>query len=121
MRIDIHTHYRTAEYLETMERLGAFQEISAFGILRTQIRSLVGVILNLSLWFGLHVLFGEVKRIAVVPSFGPGMSWPVWTTLDPFATGLLVLSLLMLMRWKVGMVPVLALGIAGGVLRLWLM
>jgi chromate transporter len=83
--------------------------------------AVVGVILNLSLWFGLHVLFGEVKRIAVVPSFGPGMSWPVWTTLDPFATGLLVLSLLMLMRWKVGMVPVLALGIAGGVLRLWLM
>ncbi|KQO78878.1 chromate efflux transporter [Rhizobium sp. Leaf262] len=83
--------------------------------------AVVGVILNLSIWFGLHVLFGEVKRIAVPLSFGPGLSWPVWNTLDPFATGLLVLSLLMLMRWKVGMVPVLALGIAGGVLRLWLM
>ncbi|UHS60429.1 chromate efflux transporter [Agrobacterium vaccinii] len=83
--------------------------------------AVVGVILNLSIWFGLHVLFGEVKRIAIVPSFGPGISWPVWNTLDPFATVLLALSLLMLMRWKVGMVPVLALGIAGGVLRLWLM
>ncbi len=83
--------------------------------------AVVGVILNLSIWFGLHVLFGEVKRLAIVPSFGPGISWPVWNTLDPFATGLLVLSLLMLMRWKVGMVPVLALGIAGGVVRLWLM
>ncbi|GAK70136.1 chromate transporter [Agrobacterium rubi TR3 = NBRC 13261] len=83
--------------------------------------AVVGVILNLSIWFGLHVLFGEVIRLSIVPSFGPGISWPVWTTLDPFATGLLVLSLLMLMRWKVGMVPVLALGIAGGVLRLWLM
>ncbi|NTF06547.1 chromate efflux transporter [Agrobacterium rubi] len=83
--------------------------------------AVVGVILNLSIWFGLHVLFGEVERIAIVPSFGPGISWPVWNTLDPFATGLLVLSLLMLMRWKVGMVPVLALGIAGGVVRLWLM
>lgn len=83
--------------------------------------AVVGVILNLSIWFGLHVLFGEVKRIAILPSFGPGISWPVWNTLDPFATGLLVLSLLMLMRWKVGMVPVLALGIAGGVVRLWLM
>ncbi|NTE85491.1 chromate efflux transporter [Agrobacterium rubi] len=83
--------------------------------------AVVGVILNLSIWFGLHVLFGEVIRLSIEPSFGPGISWPVWTTLDPFATGLLVLSLLMLMRWKVGMVPVLALGIAGGVLRLWLM
>ncbi len=83
--------------------------------------AVVGVILNLSIWFGLHVLFSEVKRIAVPLSFSPGISWPVWNTLDPFATGLLVLSLLMLTRWKVGMVPVLALGIAGGVLRLWLM
>ncbi len=83
--------------------------------------AVVGVIFNLSIWFGLHVLFGEVKRIAIVPSFGPGISWPVWNTLDPFATGLLALSLLMLMRWKVGMVPVLALGVAGGVVRLWLM
>ncbi|XUY27256.1 chromate efflux transporter [Agrobacterium sp. rho-8.1] len=82
--------------------------------------AVVGVILNLSIWFGLHVLFAQVERIAIVPSFGPGMSWPVWSTLDPFATGLLGLSLLMLMRWKVGVMPVLALGIAGGVLRLWL-
>jgi chromate transporter len=82
--------------------------------------AVVGVILNLSIWFGLHLLFAQVERIAIVPSFGPGMSWPVWSTLDPFATGLLGLSLLMLMRWKVGVMPVLALGIAGGVLRLWL-
>ncbi|NTF30976.1 chromate efflux transporter [Rhizobium skierniewicense] len=82
--------------------------------------AVVGVILNLSIWFGLHVLFAQVERIAIVPSFGPGISWPVWSTLDPFASGLLVASLLMLTRWKLGMVPVLALGIAGGVLRLWL-
>lgn len=83
--------------------------------------AVVGVILNLSIWFGLHVLFGEVTRLSIVPSFGPGMSWPVWHTLDPFATGLLLVSLLMLVRYKVGMVPVLTLGIAGGIARLWLM
>ncbi|MBB3944911.1 chromate transporter [Rhizobium skierniewicense] len=82
--------------------------------------AVVGVILNLSIWFGLHVLFAQVERIAILPSFGPGISWPLWSTLDPFASGLLVVSLLMLTRWKLGMVPVLALGIASGVLRLWL-
>lgn len=83
--------------------------------------AVVGVILNLSIWFGLHVLFGEVNRISILPSVGPGMSWPVWATLDPFATVLLIVSLLMLVRFKLGMVPVLTLGIAGGILRLWLM
>lgn len=44
MRIDVHTHYRTPQFLEQIEELGAFDEITAYKILRTQIRPLVGVI-----------------------------------------------------------------------------
>lgn len=44
MRIDTHTHYRTPDYLRAMEDLGAFEKITAYRILRTQIRPLVGVI-----------------------------------------------------------------------------
>ena len=81
--------------------------------------AVVGVILNLSIWFGLHVLFGQVHRIVVVPAVDLAVSVPVWTTLDPTALGLFIVSLLMLTRWKMGMVPVLCLGIAAGVFRLW--
>jgi chromate transporter len=82
--------------------------------------AVVGVILNLSIWFGLHVLFGQVERVPLIPSLNLSLSWPVWATLDPLALGLFILSLLMLTRWKLGMVPVLALGMAAGVFRLWL-
>ena len=81
--------------------------------------AVVGVILNLSIWFGLHVLFGQVDRVMLLPSVNFSLSWPVWATLDPLALGLFILSLVMLTRWKLGMVPVLALGIAAGVVRLW--
>ena len=81
--------------------------------------AVVGVILNLSLWFGLHVLFAQVDRVVVIPAVDLAVSVPVWTTLDPTALGLFIVSLLMLTRWKMGMVPVLCLGIAAGVFRLW--
>lgn len=81
--------------------------------------AVVGVILNLSIWFGLHVLFAQVDRVVVIPAVDLALSVPVWTTLDPMALGLFIVSLLMLTLWKMGMVPVLCLGIAAGVFRLW--
>ncbi|WP_312943293.1 chromate efflux transporter [Agrobacterium sp.] len=81
--------------------------------------AVVGVILNLSVWFGLHVLFRDVEHIALVPVINLNLSVPVWNTLDPVALALFVASTLMLFRFKLGMVPVLALCIAAGFARLW--
>ena len=56
--------------------------------------AVTGVILNLALWFGLHVLFADVGRlIASGPprqdagfrfwqTFHAGIAWPAWVTLD---------------------------------------
>jgi chromate transporter len=81
--------------------------------------AVVGVILNLSVWFGLHLLFRDVERVALVPVINLNLSVPVLNTLDPVALALFVASALMLFRFKLGMVPVLALCIAAGFVRLW--
>jgi len=69
--------------------------------------AVVGVILNLAIWFGLHVLFREVEQISIWPAVGLKLFWPVWTTLDPLAFLLFAVSAFLLFRMKIGMVPVL--------------
>jgi chromate transporter len=41
--------------------------------------AVVGVVLNLALWFALHTLFGEVQAISVGALL---LQIPVWTSLD---------------------------------------
>lgn len=81
--------------------------------------AVVGVIGNLALWFGLHVLFGEVTRLSLVPgwsgAYAPGLWWPELSTLDPLALCLFLLSAGLLMRFELGMVKVLALCAAIGI------
>jgi chromate transporter len=51
--------------------------------------AVVGVILNLSVWFALHVLFGEVR----VVDAGPLRTIvPAWSTLQPLALALSLLA-----------------------------
>ncbi|MFX0544270.1 chromate efflux transporter [Roseovarius sp. S1116L3] len=95
-----------APYLEralAQPRLrGALAAISA---------AVVGVIANLSLWFGLHVLFGRVLQ-------GPLGAYPDLATLDPGAAGLTVLAALLLVGMRLPMLPGLALmAAAGGLLH----
>ena len=86
--------------------------------------AVVGVILNLAIWFGLHVLFSEVIRIPLLASGSSGkplagLWWPVWGSLDPAALALFLASAFLLFRLKLGMVPVLAVCAAAGlVIRL---
>lgn len=74
--------------------------------------AVVGVILNLALWFGLHVLFAEVGRIALLTR-GAGLplvslACPEWRTLDVAALGLFLVASVLLFRFKLGMVKILA-------------
>ena len=82
--------------------------------------AVVGVILNLSVWFGLHVLFGKVDRVELLPQINFGMSLPDWHSLDLASLALFVVSATMLFRLKFGMLPVLGLCIGAGFIRLWL-
>jgi chromate transporter len=86
------------------------------GALSAITAAVVGVILNLTVWFGLHVLFTEVGALALGP-FRP--AWPDVTTLDPLALALSLLAVVALFWLKLGMVKTLAVcGLGGLLLRL---
>ena len=64
--------------------------------------AVVGVILNLSVWFALHVLFGSVAR-------GPFGPLPDPASFAPINAGLTVVAGVLLLGLRVGMIPGLAL------------
>ncbi len=67
--------------------------------------AVVGVILNLSVWFALHVLFARVTD----QRFGPlHLQVPELGTLDPLALALCVLAVLLLFRTRLGLPLTLA-------------
>lgn len=77
--------------------------------------AIVGVIMNLALWFGLHVLFREVRSVAVL---GLSPELPVLASLDWRAALLSGAAMLAMLRFKIGMIPTLASCAAAGILLL---
>ena len=75
--------------------------------------AVVGVVLNLAVWFGLHVLFGEVRQ---VEGFGMSLDVPVLSTIDPAALVLTLAAIVAIFYLRIGMIPVLAACSAAGVL-----
>lgn len=75
--------------------------------------AVVGVIANLALWFGLHVLFGELRSVSIL---GLEPDLPVLASLDWRAALLSAAAAIMLLRMKLGMMPVLAISAAAGTL-----
>jgi chromate transporter len=74
--------------------------------------AVVGVILNLSVWFATHTLFGRVDA----RTYGPlHFDTPVWSTLDPGALLLAAGSMIAMLRFKVGMAWTLAASAALGI------
>ncbi len=92
------------EYISAQPRLkSALSAITA---------AVTGVILNLALWFALHVVFGKAERLTgAVPVW-----WPDWTTLDFAALLLCGVLGAALIKWKTSIPKLLALGIAAGLL-----
>lgn len=76
--------------------------------------AVVGVIMNLALWFGLHVLFREVRTVSFL---GLSPDWPVLASLDWRAALLSAGAMVAMLRFKIGMIPTLAVcGVAGVIL-----
>jgi chromate transporter len=80
--------------------------------------AVVGVILNLAVWFALNTLFG---RLTEVDRFGVRLLVPDWPTLDLPALFIAAAAFLALFRFRAGLIPTLAVSALAGVLcRLFL-
>ncbi|TWB10102.1 chromate transporter [Nitrospirillum amazonense] len=78
--------------------------------------AVVGVILNLAVWFALHALFREVTDLK---AFGLVLEIPVLASSNVAALLLTAAAVVAVFRFKVGMIPVLAAcSVAGLALRL---
>lgn len=82
------------------------------GALSAITAAVVGVILNLALWFAIHAVF----RATVAVGAGPvSFDAPVLTSIDPWAAVLTLFALVAVFRLKLGLFTVLALCAAAGV------
>jgi chromate transporter len=98
-----------------VERLSASPRLA--GALAGVTAAVVGVILNLSLWFGLHVLFGRVEAVW----HGPLRVWaPDISTLNLEAVVLTLLAAALLLVLRLGIVSTLAITAAATLAWSWL-
>ncbi|WP_246691552.1 chromate transporter [Methylobacterium sp. WL12] len=83
------------------------------GALSAITAAVVGVILNLAVWFALHTLFARLEPVA----FGPiRLDLPVLASLDPWALLLALGALVAVFRFRAGVIPTLAACSAAGIL-----
>ncbi len=82
------------------------------GALSAITAAVVGVILNLAVWFALHTWFREGRPVHL-----PGLSFdvPVPASLDPWALTLSAAAVIAIFRFKAGMIPTLLACSAAGI------
>ena len=97
-----------APYIETMRGNKALA-----GALSAITAAVVGVILNLSIWFALHTLFRQTFEVR---SLGLAFDAPVLTSVDFAALVLSIAAATAIFRFKMGMLVVLAASCGAGVL-----
>jgi chromate transporter len=99
-----------APYVERVRAVPALN-----GALATITAAVVGVILNLALWFALHSIFRELRPW----EWGPlGLPLPIGASIDWAALGLTLLALVAVLRFKLGMAWTLAgAALLGGLLH----
>lgn len=78
--------------------------------------AVVGVILNLAIWFSLHTLFGQIAEIYIGPL---RLYWPSWHSLDPVALLIAVAAFVGMFRFKWGMLTTLSISAGAGLLYYW--
>jgi chromate transporter len=66
--------------------------------------AVVGVILNLAIWFGLHTLFTEIGEQRL---YGIRLLIPKWNTIDWASLCITLLAMALLFRFRLGMIAVL--------------
>jgi chromate transporter len=73
----------------------------------------VGVILNLAIWFALHTWFRDATHIT---RYGFSFDLPVIASADPWALGLSIAAIVAMFRFKAGAIPTLLVCSAAGLL-----
>jgi chromate transporter len=81
------------------------------GALSAITAAVVGVVLNLAIWFAIHTVFREVYPVRAFHS----PDAPKLTSVDPWALVLSIAAALALFRFKVGMIPTLVGCCAAGI------
>jgi len=79
--------------------------------LSTITAAVVGVVLNLAVWFGIQTLFEQVRDANV---FGGPIPIPVWSSVDLFAASVAVTSFVGLWKFRWNVIPVVAGSAAAG-------
>jgi chromate transporter len=74
------------------------------GALSAITAAVVGVVLNLAIWFALHTIFRDV---APVRAFALSFDMPVLASVDPWALALSIAAIIAIFRFKVGMITTL--------------
>ena len=92
-----------------VERLHANRKLT--GALAAVTAAVVGVIANLALWFGLRVLFAEVRQVELGPV---RLDLPAPGSLDPLALALAALAAACLFGLKLGLLRTLGVTAAAG-------
>ncbi len=91
------------EHLRSNERLTeALSTITA---------AIVGVVLNLAMWFAIHTLFTQVRDVSV---FGGPVPVPVWSSVEWFAVSVAAISFVGLWRFRWNVIPVVLASAAAG-------
>lgn len=94
------------EYLRGNEKLNsALSAITA---------AVVGVVMNLAIWFSINTLFRETARIQ---QYGIDLLIPVWPTIDWAGVGIALIAFFMLFRLRWGMLKTLLVSVIIG--SLW--
>jgi len=82
------------------------------GALSAITAAVVGVILNLAVWFALHTVFAQVVPVR---RYGLSFDLPVLSSVDPWALALSLAAAIAILRFKVGMIAALIACTAAGV------
>jgi len=85
------------------------------GALSAITAAVVGVVLNLAIWFAIHTLFREVRPVR---DYGLAFEAPLPTSVDPWALALSVAAAVAIFRFKTGMIPTLSACCAAGIVPL---
>jgi len=109
-----------------IERLRGNRRLTA--VLSAITAAVVGVILNLAVWFALHVLFAKVDRLTLWPQHGIAsadgggtfgtlsLAWPQLSSLDVEAVGISLLAAVLVFSARLGVAAVLTSCAATGLL-----
>lgn len=92
-----------APYIEQLRKIQTLQVI-----LTAITAAIVGVILNLSLWFAINTLFSKVDKFQM---FIFDSYQPIWSTFDYGSAFIMLIALILAFRYKVGIFLILLTGI----------